>query len=228
MEQHEPASQPGGVNESEHQVCHTASLNDVACLRVKHALLIGAVCAVIAGPAVYFGLGTQYRCSALIKVAAAREAIVDEARPTTQRVYDIKKETQMQRISQDDILMDALGKEDVRNLKCVARERKSGSDVNWLKEELTIVSDDSELIQVSLEGPDAEEITTLLNAVVQSYWFEVSERERLNMEKRLTTLEQARFKRRRKQGRNLTNSRDWRRSMESWNNRRKPKAAKPK
>src|SRR5262249_50804648 len=63
--------------------------------------------------------------------------------------------------------------------------------VLWLQDEIKVEAPEgAEIITVSMNGQDPAAITTILNAVVESYWKEVVEKEKDRRSARLKELEQ--------------------------------------
>ena len=153
------------------------------------ATAIGLFCAAVVGVAVWFGVGPEYRYSAYIHVAPNEDRIVEPDRQTvTQRVYDLFKATQAALVENDFVLLAALRDRKVSALDSIAAEKDK---VAFLRDELNIGSDDSELIQVSMAGHDADEITTIVQAVVNAYMEEVVGKDQRRKNDRLEKLRNA-------------------------------------
>lgn len=107
-----------------------------------------------------------------------------KALPSTEREglpeFDAYKATQEQLVKSQYVLNAALRDQKVRGLPTIQREEKRRRAVSWLTSQLRVSfpGRDSEVMTVSVTGPDPKEAATLVNAVVGAYMREVVDAER--------------------------------------------------
>lgn len=161
----------------------------------RHWLLIvglGLVGAAVGAPAAWFGRGAQYEATALLRVFPTERIIVykleSENPAATAAAFEGYKATQSQLIRSRFVLTAALRKQSVAQLPSV--QKHSDDPVAWLAKEISVFfPEKGELMQVGLTGPDAEEVTALVRAVVDAYLNEVVDVERNQRRQRLSELD---------------------------------------
>ncbi len=151
------------------------------------AVPLGLLCAVVAGGVAWSLHKPSYTARALLRVSTAQESLVFETRDSAaRRSFDIYKSTQQQLLKSDFVLLAALRKPEVSRLEIVGREQ---DPVRFLAESLRVeFPGNSELMAVRLSGDDPEQISTVVNAIVEAYLVEVVDREKNERRQRLDEL----------------------------------------
>lgn len=158
------------------------------------ALGIGLLCAAIAGPAVWFGVGAKYVASSYLRVAMQEKSIafVEGGQGVNKESFEIYKSTQQQLVLSRFVLMAALRKPEVVKLASIQDEQENGDPVSWLAKRMSVsYPGKAEFMEVSLAREDANECTTLVRAVVDAYMTEVVNAERDQKRQRLSELDRA-------------------------------------
>jgi len=162
---------------------------------IRRHWLVGSVLGVILASIVAVGtwylLPRYYTSSALIHVAMNPESFGTKnfARMTFQE-FDIYKATQIQNVLNPSVLGAALrdSGNKIRTLKIYQRE--INDPITWLEEELVVsFPGNGELMQVSLTDNDPEEVTIMVQAIVDAYRSEIVEREAREKRARVSKLE---------------------------------------
>ncbi len=137
---------------------------------------IGVLLAAIAGPAVWFGMGTQYTATGYLRVSMAETPIAFDNNLAWTNVdrFEIYKNTQRQLLLSRFVMMAALRKTEVSNIPIIQKERRDGDPVQWLADSLGVgFPGRAEMMTVSLTLPNPDQAQTLVSAVVDSYMSEV-------------------------------------------------------
>jgi capsular exopolysaccharide synthesis family protein len=110
----------------------------------------------------------SYEAYAFLQVSPVPEKILGDTKTrTSDKAYEVYKETQARLIRSPFVFSAALRKQGISQLPIVRRETNA---VEWLNDELAcMVSPESELIQVTLKGPDEEDVKKIVDAVLQAY-----------------------------------------------------------
>ena len=158
------------------------------------ALGIGLLCAAIAGPAVWFGVGAKYVASSYLRVAMQETSIafVEGGQGVNKESFEIYKSTQQQLVLSRFVLMAALRKQEVAKLASIQDEQENGDPVTWLAQRISVsYPGKAEFMEVSLAREDPSECMTLVRAVVDAYMTEVVNAERDKKRQRLSELDRA-------------------------------------
>jgi capsular exopolysaccharide synthesis family protein len=158
------------------------------------ALGIGLLCAAVAGPAVWFGLGATYTASALLSVGMSEKPIAFQLEPggADKDRYDIYKATQSQLVTSRFVLMAALRNPLVAKLPIIRREQEKRDPIVWLQKHIAVgFPGKAELMEVSMSRGDPEEAALLVREVVEAYLHEVVNTELDKKRLRLSELDKA-------------------------------------
>jgi len=157
---------------------------------------LGLGCGLLLAVVTWFIWGSQYRVSALLRVATTQNRLVfptaqDEATRFTPAAYDIYKLTQGQLITTPFVLNAALRNEELNiNLLSVLRDEKD--QVGWLTEEIGVgFPGRAEIMEVAMVSRHKDQAVKIVNAVVNAYLTEVVEKELSERRERLNDLEKA-------------------------------------
>lgn len=134
---------------------------------------LGSVLAAGAAAGAWFVLAPKYTAYALIHVAAQTPKTVGLTADPTESKSDFGTYQRLQAamLKSRYVLNAVLNRDEVRRLNLEERETNA---VLWLDDELKVdMKDGSELITLSLSGPNPDEAVTLVNAVTQAYLGEV-------------------------------------------------------
>ena len=179
-----------------------ASLNLAAYLHAlrRHWLMAsvsGLLCAALLAPVVWLSITPQYTASAYLRVFPRGQQVVfqtveSQADAGVQNAFEIYKETQQQLLKSRFVLTAALRNPKVKGLTSIQREDRQHNALAWLTEELRVgfPGKNAEIMQVSMTDPNPQEAATLVNAVVQAYFDEVINAERIQRRVRLSELQQ--------------------------------------
>jgi capsular exopolysaccharide synthesis family protein len=146
------------------------------------ATALGIVCAAVLAPAAWVLRGAQYMAYAQLRVGVQENQLVfrtaGDQVEVGQNYFDIYKATQAQLLKSRFVLSAALRKPEIAGLPSVKRNEPDA--IGWLADVLRVGFPEkgSEIMQVSLNGADPQEITALVNAVVDAYRNEVVDVER--------------------------------------------------
>jgi succinoglycan biosynthesis transport protein ExoP len=154
-------------------------------LAILAGLTLSATCGIAAW---YLTPPPSYTSSATLRVAMNPKRIMWNPQDNEGKPEAFQK-TQLALITDRLILAHALAKPEVAKLATIQEQiRKQADPEEWLKERLNAkFSGESEILEVSLSGPRAEDLKTIVNAVVQSYMTLIVDAER---KERLVRLEQ--------------------------------------
>jgi len=147
---------------------------------------LGLLCAAVLGTAVWFAHVSQYTAISLIEIPAGKGG------PWGHGDRDMASErwrqTQIQYVTSDFVLMAALRKLEIATLPTVQEEP---DPVAWMKDRLRVAfPGNSELMRVSLKGKNPKELAALVDAVVEAYKTEVVDKERAEENQRLSDYEE--------------------------------------
>jgi polysaccharide biosynthesis transport protein len=156
------------------------------------AASIGVLCAAIAGPAVWYGVGAMYTATSYLKVQMQEKPILadrDTGGIIDRDRFEIYKNTQQQLLLSRFVLIAALRKPVVGKLPVIQNET---DPVDWLANRISVsFPGKAELMEVSLTRADKDEAMVLVNAVVRAYLDEVVNVEQNLKRIRLTELDRA-------------------------------------
>ncbi|MEN6557751.1 MAG: hypothetical protein ABFC54_06190, partial [Thermoguttaceae bacterium] len=158
------------------------------------AVGIGLLCAAIAGPAVWFGVGSRYTAVSYLRVDLQEKNIAFQSGNIVadRDRFEIYKNTQQQLLLNRFVLLAAIRKTEATRLPIIIEETETGDPVQWLANHLSVsFPGRAELMQVSLTRPDPEEAMWLVRSVVDAFLTEVVNAEKLQKQQRLNKLEQA-------------------------------------
>jgi capsular exopolysaccharide synthesis family protein len=133
---------------------------------------LGSVLAAAAGAAAWLVLAPKYTAYALVHVAANPPRLVGGRDPSDGRSdFATYQRLQAARIKSRYVLNAAMNRPEVKKLDLLNREPEP---LPWLDDQIKVDwKEGSELIHVSMIGPDADEVLTLVNAVTKSYLQEI-------------------------------------------------------
>ena len=154
---------------------------------------IGLLCAAVAGPAVWFGVGSKYTASALLNVAMQEKQIAFQMEPGADKDrFEIYKSTQTQLLTSRFVLLAALRNPLVAKLPIIKREQEKRDPVVWLQRHVLVgFPGKAELMEVSMSREDPEEAALLVREVVDAYLHEVVNNELDKKRLRLSELDKA-------------------------------------
>ena len=136
---------------------------------------IGLLCAAVAGPAAWFGIGPKYTASALLSVAMVEKPIAFQMEQGADKDrFEIYKSTQTQLLTSRFVLMAALRNPQVAKLPVIRREQEKRDPIVWLQKHINVgFPGKAELMDVSMSREDPDEAAILVREVVQAYLNEV-------------------------------------------------------
>jgi capsular exopolysaccharide synthesis family protein len=138
------------------------------------ALGIGLVCAVIAGPVVWFSIGTVYTASAVLRVDMQEKTLLGGVSGEDREKFEIFKATQKESLLGRLVLLAALRKPEVFKIPEVQEQQQIGDPADWLQKLVSVTFPGrAEIMDVSVARRDKHEAAVLVNAVVDSYITEV-------------------------------------------------------
>jgi polysaccharide biosynthesis transport protein len=158
------------------------------------SLGIGFICAIVAGLAVWWGVGEKYTASCDLLLDIQEKSLFEAAPQVVDREgFEIFKNTQQQMVVSRLVLMAALRKPEVAQIPNLIREAKRWeNEADWLRRYVSVsFPGNAQYMEVSVTRPDAEEAAVLLNAVVDSYVTDAVAAERRVKQERLSKLENA-------------------------------------
>jgi len=148
---------------------------------------VGAICAAGAVAAAWALIKPTYTATAVLRVATQQESLIFDIEGQSQSSFNVYKNTQQQLVESDFVLIAALRDPEVGKLAVVKEEP---DPVRYLAKELRVdFPGESELMTVRLTGDDPDEVTVLVNAVVDSYLAEVVDMEKSRRQQRLKELD---------------------------------------
>ena len=138
--------------------------------------------------------GGTYTASAMLRVTMSASPIrssIEELGRERDRL-DIYKNTQKQLLLSRFVLLAALRKPELAELRSVRQATAAGDPVGWLQKQLQVdFPGRAEVMTVSFSGPDPKEAATVVNAVVNAYLKEMFGAERDKRRLRLKQLDRA-------------------------------------
>jgi capsular exopolysaccharide synthesis family protein len=155
----------------------------------QHPVLFALVLLLTAASAagVWYGLPLpRHTGSVVFNVSSQAPAVLS---PSAEARVDFHtyRQTQSAIVKQRQVLADALRRPEVRQLSIV---REQSDPLAWLEARLAVdFRSGTEIMRVTLEGDDADELRILLGAVAQSYLAAADERENGQRRQRLNKLE---------------------------------------
>jgi capsular exopolysaccharide synthesis family protein len=151
------------------------------------ALVLGIILAGAGGTAAWFLLAAPYTAFAQVRIKAKDDEVVF-ARPEDGRSEFLTfLKTQARHLKSRFVLSGALSREETKNLPIVLRQP---DPLAWLEDELLVDSQEgSEIIMLTFRGPDAGEVTALVNGVVKVYEKEVVQAETEKRQKQLNEVD---------------------------------------
>ena len=154
------------------------------------ALGIGLLCAAIAGPAVYIGMGEQYTAYSLLRVSMQENSLISHDVNTVDRDrFEIYKGFQQDMLLSRAVLTSAIRKPEVIDIPIIQRLTQYGDPVEWLTGKLAVSFPlKAEAMTVSLTLDNPKEAQALVKAVVESYMNEVVNAETTRKQKRYNDL----------------------------------------
>lgn len=150
---------------------------------------LGSVLAGAAAAAAWFLLAPKYTAYALVHVAAhAPKTVGLTADPTEPKSdFGTYQRLQAAQLKSRYVLNAVLNRDEVRRLDLEAREPNT---LVWLDDELKVdLKDGSELVTLSMSGPDPDEVVTIVNAVTKAYLTEVVSAEDRQRAQRVAEIE---------------------------------------
>ncbi len=157
------------------------------------AVGIGLLCAAVAGPAVWFGMGARYTASVLLSVAMTEKPIAFQMEPGADKDrFEIYKSTQTQLVTSRFVLMAALRNPAMAKLPIIKREQEKRDPVIWLQKHIGVgFPGRAELMDVSITRDDPDEAALIVREVVDAYLHEVVNTESDRKHMRLSELDKA-------------------------------------
>jgi capsular exopolysaccharide synthesis family protein len=153
------------------------------------ALSLGLVVATGVGAAAWYLLAPRYTAFAQVKVSAFAPWILNPDRdsPEGRAEFETYKRLQASEITSRFVLLAALKKPSVKRLKLI---QDQAEPLQFLEDELKVkMKEGSEILTVSLIGPDPDECIEIVRAVVAAYMEEVVSKERQGRKARLAQLQ---------------------------------------
>ena len=164
----------------------------------RHWLLIlalGVICGTSLGILGWWLRPSEYTAVAYLQIHASNPQIlfstVDSRAESGAGAFEIYRETQQLIIKSRFVLTAALRNPKVKGLPSIEREDERHNTLIWLSEELKVVfpGKNVEIMQISMTSRNAKEAATIVNAVVQAYFEEVVNRERVQRRAHLSELQ---------------------------------------
>lgn len=150
-------------------------------------LLLGLLVGGSTAAASWFSQRPVYQSSAIVRIASRPTTLVfTTADQSSTADFELFRKTQRELILTQFLLNSALNREEVAKLPVV---REQINPVEWLRSQLRITfPGDSELMQISLSGPEKRALPLLVNAVVDAYKTDVVDVERNQSLQRLNEM----------------------------------------
>jgi polysaccharide biosynthesis transport protein len=154
--------------------------------RWKQAVLIGVPLALLAAAAAWVAVPAYYTAFALLKVASTEPRLVFK-KAESEQSFETYRQTQMAMIQSRFVLNAALRQPGISELETI---RTKTYPLEWLEDKITVGTYNSpEILKISLEGDNPEDITKIVNAVKDAYLDEVVLADRKQRITRLNELE---------------------------------------
>ncbi|NLE38772.1 MAG: AAA family ATPase [Pirellulaceae bacterium] len=153
------------------------------------AIVLGVMLAGLATAATWVLIPKKYTATAIIEVARDKDVIVfAEKAYNTPQEYEVFQNTQLQYVTTPAVLTAALRDQEVNSLPIVQREK--ADQIKWLKDELSVsFPRGAQIMEVSLSDVDPEQVTKVVEAVVDAYMTEIVERDRRLNDQKLADLQ---------------------------------------
>ncbi len=140
------------------------------------AVGLGVTAATLAAVAVWFLVPVRYEAFALLKVSGQQPSVLMNENSAPEN-FIIFKRTQVQLILSNIVLQRTVAEPAISRLSII--NAHSNDPVSWLKNQLLIdYPDDSEVMRIALKGTKKDEVTKIVNAVVDKYLKEIVQHER--------------------------------------------------
>ncbi len=154
--------------------------------RWKQAVLIGVPLALLAAAAAWVAIPAYYTAFALLKVASTEPRLVFK-KAESEQSFETYRQTQMAMIQSRFVLNAALRQPGISELETI---RTKTYPLEWLEDKITVGTYNSpEILKISLEGDNPDDITKIVNAVKDAYLDEVVLADRKQRITRLNELE---------------------------------------
>ena len=133
-------------------------------------MLIGVPLALLAAAAAWVAVPAYYTAFALLKVASTEPRLVFK-KAESEQSFETYRQTQMAMIQSRFVLNAALRQPGISELETI---RTKTYPLEWLEDKITVGTYNSpEILKISLEGDNPEDITKIVNAVKDAYLDEV-------------------------------------------------------
>ncbi len=153
---------------------------------------LALMAATIVAPLVWYLVPSTYTAEHYLRVAPQERRIVfDASGPGRRTDFGLYRNTQEQLLRSPFVILAALRNPAIGQLKTIRElEAKEQDPVDWLQKNVHVsFPGGSEIMQISLSGPDREEVTQLVLAVVNAYLTEVVHVEQQENRQRLNELD---------------------------------------
>ena len=129
---------------------------------------VGLLLAGLVGAAAWMLLPARFTAFALLQVSSKTSPLVE--RQGNREEFLITQKTIAARLKSRDVLMRTLSQDQVRHLGIIKKHPDTLSTLTWMEEFLKIdVTENSELLTVSLTGEDPNDLQVIVNNMVKSY-----------------------------------------------------------
>ena len=156
------------------------------------AMAMGLFIATLVGGLLYLVIPVNYEAAAMLRVRRQVEQILPtpgRGNIVTDLDYQTYKQTQSTLIRSPYVLTAALRKEAVQQLEMI---RNESNPVDWLSREISAYyPEKSEILRISMEGEDPEELKTVIDAVHEAFMEEIVYAERRTQLNRLDVLKRS-------------------------------------
>jgi capsular exopolysaccharide synthesis family protein len=151
-------------------------------------ILAGLLLGAGAAAAAFYGNPARYHTSALVRVLSTKEGLFDRNQAVETDKSPFQR-AQPSLVTSHDLLQAAA---DTAEAKAINVSRKYGDLASWLKNNIKVgYIEDTDVMQISLSGPEARETRDLLNAVVTVYTKEANRAERKALDDQIEVLSTA-------------------------------------
>jgi capsular exopolysaccharide synthesis family protein len=177
----------GAARSSAASSSDTSALLKALARRWPLALVLGLILAAAGGAAAWYFLAAPYVAFAQVRVAATQPSWIFKNPEEGRSEFLTYLRTQARLLKSRFVLSAALSREETKSLPVVLRQP---DPLAWLEDELLVdLLEGSEILTPTLRGPDPNELTALVNAVVKAYEKEVVEAENDQRKRRLDEVE---------------------------------------
>ncbi|MBN1909746.1 MAG: hypothetical protein JW818_08405 [Pirellulales bacterium] len=152
------------------------------------AMTLGLFCGMVSGATTWLVRAPRYTAVSLVRIAEKEPSLVfGGRRGSGNGDFGVYKRTQQQLLLSLPILKDALQKPEIAQLPLVRSQR---APVTWLTGALMVrFPDGAEVMRVSLEGKNPQDLIDIVNSVVDTYMDHVRRIECEEQEQRLADLD---------------------------------------